>query len=122
MSYFQETEAAPIIMPQRDQTTTKDKIAHYSILSIALDASQLANKQQITAFWRRKSRPRRRKVGACRLIVPSHKRLQRSSYNHIADIRKSAYIWAFGRAWAIDILFLFSRIEDNFAVLESDLK
>jgi hypothetical protein len=57
MSYFQETEAVPIIMPRRDETTTKDKIAHYSILIIAPDASQLANKQQITAFWWRKADP-----------------------------------------------------------------
>ena len=50
------------------------------------------------------------------------KRKQSSSYNHMADIRKSAYILAFGHAWAIDILSLFSRIPDKLIPLESDLK
>jgi len=75
MSYFQETEAAPIIMPRRDQTTTKDKIAHHSILSIAFDASQRANKQQITAFWWRKSCRRRRTVGVCSIKTSTRHQL-----------------------------------------------
>ncbi len=122
MSYFQETEAAPIIMPQREKATTKDKIARYSILSLALNGYQRANKQQITAFWRRKSRYGRRVAGVCRLVVAPQKRLQSSSYNRIGDIRKSAYIRPCGRALAIDILSLFSRIPGKLIPLESDLK